>query len=139
LLKIFALELSLDGRTIACGRGDGSVQQWNMDGEMIKHVWMRDRKIIESLSWSPSGSHLASGRNDGTTLIHEAESGQVAVGPIKTNQDSVMSLASADSGVLMHQMILIVRRKCCWNRTIDDSGRAQERLVMRRHVTTDVG
>ncbi|KAJ8589242.1 WD40 repeat-like protein [Rhizopogon salebrosus TDB-379] len=95
---IFALVLSPDGRTIACGRGDGSVQQWNTDGEMIKRVWTGVSKIIESLSWSPRGSHLASGCDDGTILIHEVESGQVAVGPIQTDQDSVMSLSYSPSG-----------------------------------------
>jgi len=37
---IWALALSPDGKTIACGRGDGSLQRWNTDGEMSEGVWM---------------------------------------------------------------------------------------------------
>jgi WD40 repeat protein len=95
---IRALALSPDGRTIACGREDGSVQRWNTDGEMIEGVWTGHSGTVRTLSWSPRGSHLASGSEDETILIREAKSGQVAVGPIKTNQASVMSLAYSPSG-----------------------------------------
>src|SRR6267154_5650286 len=58
---IWALALSPDGKTIACGREDGSIQRWNTDGEMIKGVWTGHSDLVRSLSWSPSGGHLASG------------------------------------------------------------------------------
>ncbi|KAJ8589093.1 WD40 repeat-like protein, partial [Rhizopogon salebrosus TDB-379] len=90
---IWTLVLSPDGRTIACGRGDGSVQRWNTDGEMIEGVWTGHSEDALSLSWSPTGSHLASGSEDGTILIRKAEGGEVAVGPVKTNQRWVRSLA----------------------------------------------
>jgi WD40 repeat protein len=95
---IRALALSPDGRTIACGRQDGSVQRWNTDGEMIEGVWTGHSGNVRSLSWSPTGSHLASGSEDGTILIRKAKSGEVAVGPIKTDQRWVMSLAYSPSG-----------------------------------------
>jgi WD40 repeat protein len=95
---IWVLALSPDGITIACGREDGSVQRWNTDGEMIEGVWMGHSGNVRSLSWSPTGSHLASGCKDGTILIRKAKSGEVAVGLIKANQDSVMSLAYSPSG-----------------------------------------
>src|SRR6267154_4375543 len=71
---IRALALSPDGRTIACGRDDGSVQRWNTNGEMIKGVWTGHRASVWSLSWSPSGGHLASGSEDETILIRNSES-----------------------------------------------------------------
>jgi WD40 repeat protein len=95
---IWALALSPDGRTIACGREDGSVQRWNTDGEMIKRIWTGHSQAVRSLSWSPRGSHLASGCEDGTIQIRKAKSGEVAVGPIKTDQRYVMSLAYSPSG-----------------------------------------
>jgi WD40 repeat protein len=94
---IWALALSPDGRTIACGREDGSVQRWNTDGEMIKRIWTGHSQAVRSLSWSPRGSHLASGCEDGTIQIRKAKSGEVAVGPIKTDQRYVMSLAYSPS------------------------------------------
>ncbi|KAG2146838.1 WD40-repeat-containing domain protein [Suillus clintonianus] len=96
--KIYALALSPDGKMIACGREDGSVQRWNTDGEMIAGVWTGHSNAVRSLSWSPSGDHLASGSKDGTILIRKAESGQVEVGPIETEQIDVCALAYSPSG-----------------------------------------
>ncbi|KAG1818670.1 WD40-repeat-containing domain protein [Suillus subaureus] len=95
---IYALSLSPNGKMIACGRVDGSVQRWSTNGEMIKGVWTGHSKAVRSLSWSPSGSHIASGSDDGTILIRNAESGKVKVGPIKTEQEGVESLAYSPSG-----------------------------------------
>jgi WD40 repeat protein len=73
--KIHALVLSPDGKIIACGRGDGSVQRWTTDGEMIEGVWTGHSEWVRSLAWSPSGSHIASGSEDGTILIRRADNG----------------------------------------------------------------
>jgi WD40 repeat protein len=96
--SIWSLALSPDGKTIACGRGNGSVQRWDTDGEMIQGVWTGHSQGVRSLSWSPSGGHIASGSDDGTILIRKAESGEVEVGPIETNQRKVYSLAYSPSG-----------------------------------------
>jgi len=96
--SIWALALSPNGNIIACGRHDGSVQQWNTDGKMIQGVWMGHSNTVWSLSWSPSGAHIASGSADGTILIRKAENGKVEVDPIKTGQDWVRSLAYSPSG-----------------------------------------
>jgi hypothetical protein len=34
----YVIVLSVDGKTIACGREDGSVQRWNTEGEMTRGV-----------------------------------------------------------------------------------------------------
>ncbi|KAJ8587353.1 WD40 repeat-like protein [Rhizopogon salebrosus TDB-379] len=96
--SIRALALSPDGRTIASGRDDGGVQRWNTNGKMIERIWTGHSRNVRSLSWSPTGSHLASGSEDGTILIRKAKSGEVAVGPITTDQRWVMSLAYSPSG-----------------------------------------
>ncbi|KAG2348227.1 WD40 repeat-like protein [Suillus weaverae] len=97
--SIFALALSPDGKKIACGRVDGSVQRWTTNGEMIEGVWTDHSNWVQSLSWSPSGNQIASGSHDGTILIRGAESGKVElVGPIKTTQDYVRALAYSPSG-----------------------------------------
>ena len=93
---IFALALSPDGKTIVCGGIDGSVQRWDTNGQMRKHIWIGHRDRVLSLSWSPSGGHLASGSGDGTILVRKVESGAVEVGPIKTNQGKVRSVAYCD-------------------------------------------
>ncbi|KAG0695946.1 quinon protein alcohol dehydrogenase-like superfamily [Suillus ampliporus] len=97
--SIYALALSPDGKTIACGRWDGSVQRWKTNGEMMEGVWTgnSDGRGVWSLSWSPSGSHIAIGSEDGTILIRETESGKVKVGPIETKQGCVRALAYSPS------------------------------------------
>jgi WD40 repeat protein len=95
--NVWALALSPDGKTIACGRGDGSVQRWNTDGRIIEGVWTGHNHEVDSLSWSPSGCHIASGSGN-IILIRKAESGEVEVGPINTKQGWVHSLAYSPSG-----------------------------------------
>jgi WD40 repeat protein len=68
---------------------------------MIKRVWTGDSKIIESLSWSPRGSHLASGRNDGTTqtiCIWDSNTGELIVGPIEDLGNAVRPSVVWSSG-----------------------------------------
>lgn len=96
---IHALALSPDGKTIACGREDGSVQRWNTEGEMIESIWTGHSELVRSLSWSPNGDHIASGSDDGTILIRKVvESGEIEVGPIKTEQEGVLALVYSPSG-----------------------------------------
>ncbi|KAG2038278.1 WD40-repeat-containing domain protein [Suillus americanus] len=96
---IHALALSPDGKTIACGREDGSVQRWDTDGKMIEGVWTGHKELVRSLSWSPNGNHIASGSEDGTILIRKVvESGEIEAGPIETGQVGVLALAYSPSG-----------------------------------------
>ena len=53
---------------------------------------------VRSVSWSPSGGHIASGSDDGTIMIQEAGNGEIEVGPIEAGQASVRSLAYSPSG-----------------------------------------
>ncbi|KAG2344434.1 WD40 repeat-like protein [Suillus weaverae] len=108
--RIHALALSPDGKMIACMR-DGSVQLWTTDGEMMEGIWTDHSGWMLSLSWSPSGSQIASGSNDGTIfLIHNGKGGnkticvwntktsELVVGPIQDLGLSVTSIVwSSDS------------------------------------------
>ncbi|OAX32267.1 WD40 repeat-like protein [Rhizopogon vinicolor AM-OR11-026] len=101
---ILALALSPDGKTIACGREDGSVQRWDTDGKMTESIWTAHSDWVGSLSWSPSFRlyflRVVYGRVYPRTLkvLREAESGKIEVGPIKTNQGWVRSLAYSPLG-----------------------------------------
>lgn len=97
------LALSPDGQTIACGMDDGSVVRWTTEGKVIEDVWKleghEDTVTVESLSWYPgTGEYLASGFTDGTIIIRNTNSGEIDVGPIKTNQEGVLTLAYSPSG-----------------------------------------
>ena len=65
---------------------------------MSEDVWMDHSDGVWAVSWSPNGSHIASGSDDGTILIRKAENGEVEVGPIEAGQDEVYSLAYSLSG-----------------------------------------
>jgi WD40 repeat protein len=66
---------------------------------MIEGVWTGHKELVRSLSWSPNGDHIASGSDDGTILIRKVvESGEIEVGPIKTEQGGVLALAYSPSG-----------------------------------------
>jgi len=73
LSLIWALAPSPDGKTITCGRDD--------------------RSVSGGIRMGRCGGHIASGSDDGTILIRKAESGEIEVGPIKTGQSWVYSLA----------------------------------------------
>jgi WD40 repeat protein len=96
--SIYVLALSPDGKTIACGRGDGSVQRWDTNGGLIEPIWTRHSNWVRALSWSPSGNHLASGSDDGRIQIRKAESGKLGARPIKTKQGWVLALAYSPTG-----------------------------------------
>src|SRR5882757_2024411 len=53
--RIYALALSPDGKTISCGKDNGSVEMWNTDGEMSEDIWTSHSSWVFALSWSPSG------------------------------------------------------------------------------------
>ncbi|KAG1732389.1 WD40-repeat-containing domain protein [Suillus paluster] len=95
---IYTLALSPNGKTIACGREDGSVQQWSTHGEFIKGAWMGHSGGVRSLSWSPSGGQLASGYSNGTILIRNAEGGEVELRLEQDTLDRVFTLAYSPSG-----------------------------------------
>ncbi|KAG1825311.1 WD40-repeat-containing domain protein [Suillus variegatus] len=95
---IHALALSPDGKTITCGRIDGSVERWDTSGKMFEDVWTGHSLEVRSLSWSPNGDHIASGSRDGTILIRTQDNGKTEVGPIKTGQRWVNVLVYSPSG-----------------------------------------
>ena len=65
---------------------------------MREDIWKGHSSAVWSLSWSPSGGHLATGSSDGTILVQNVESGAIDVGPIKTNQGRVCSVAYSPLG-----------------------------------------
>ncbi|KAJ8591904.1 WD40 repeat-like protein [Rhizopogon salebrosus TDB-379] len=73
---------------------DESVQRWNADREMVEGTWTGHIDWVRSLPRSP----IDGGPDDKAIVVRKEESGEVEVGPVKTNHDMVWSLAYAPSG-----------------------------------------
>ena len=94
---VHGLALSPDGKTIACGRGDGTVQRWDTNGQQMEGIWTVIATECCRSRGLPADSHLASGSLDGTLFIRKGESGEAEIGPIETNQGYVLSAAYSPS------------------------------------------
>lgn len=84
---------------------------------MIEDVWMGHSGIVRSLSWSPSGNHLASGSQDGTIVIRKVENGEIEVGPIESKQNLVLVVAYSPFGDKIASGGGRNNTICVWNKT----------------------
>ncbi len=69
-----AVSWSPDGRFIASGADDATVQVWDAsNGSSILN--RRQKKLVEAVAWSPDGKRIASGGYDNTVQVWHAEGG----------------------------------------------------------------
>ena len=68
--NVLALAFSPDGKTLAIGSGEGSIQVWTLDpNHKIQTIFTGHQGSIHVLMFSPDGKTLASGSADGTILL----------------------------------------------------------------------
>src|SRR5262249_20613518 len=71
------LTFSPDGRTVAAGGQDGSVNRWDVDTGEPKEPWWRwQGRDLRPVAYSPDGRLLVSGGRDGTVQLLDAATGQ---------------------------------------------------------------
>ncbi|HEY4387382.1 MAG TPA: WD40 repeat domain-containing protein, partial [Ktedonobacteraceae bacterium] len=75
--NIFALDWSPDGRTIASGSRDNTVQIWRPETGELLFLFRDHQHCVLALDWSPDGHYLASSDTSGVILIWEAKSGKI--------------------------------------------------------------
>src|SRR5262249_40538273 len=94
--------LSPDGRGAAGAGGDGAIQLWDLAPH--RRIWTSPERLApcRAVAYGPAGGHIASGHEDGSISLWEAESGRsVAVLRGHTVDKSVRGLAFRPDGQML--------------------------------------
>jgi WD40 repeat protein len=73
--SVSAIAWSPDGRRVASGSADGTVQVWDAttgENRLIYHQLSTTTDGVCSIAWSPNGKYIASGSDDGTVHVWDA-------------------------------------------------------------------
>jgi WD40 repeat protein/serine/threonine protein kinase len=72
---VYAVAWSPDGKRIASGSGDNTVQVWDaVDGENVA-IYKGHSNTVYAVAWSPNGKRIASGSWDSTVQVWDATDG----------------------------------------------------------------
>src|SRR6266700_3260534 len=73
---VFAVAWSPDGRRIASGGNDSTVQVWDGASAHRLLTFTRHTAPVRGVAWSPDGTRIASASQDGTVQVWDAKSGR---------------------------------------------------------------
>ena len=100
---VYSVAFSPDGKTLASGNWDGTVQLWEVSTGQVKATLEGDMNFVLSVAFSPDGKTLASGggsESDSTVQLWDVSSGQLKA-TLKGDMNAVESVAfSSDSATL---------------------------------------
>lgn len=98
----FDVEWSPDGRQLACGTWTHGIQIVEI-GSWRERYWERGRfpTLIRPVAWSPDGTYVAGGGDDGSVYIWDGQSAEL-IGQLECHRSMITSLAwSADGSWLV--------------------------------------
>src|SRR5690348_15304988 len=75
-MRVMAIAWSPDGKLVASGSEDQTVQVWDATTGAHIVTYARHRDGISAVAWSPDGKYIASGALDATTQVWEARTGR---------------------------------------------------------------
>ncbi|KIJ63809.1 hypothetical protein HYDPIDRAFT_168254 [Hydnomerulius pinastri MD-312] len=73
-VRVYSVAVSHAGDRVAAGMGDGRVQVWSTEGQMVSESGQHIGKF-HSMSWSPDDLWVAGSSDDGTCIVWEISSG----------------------------------------------------------------
>ena len=94
---IYTVAWSADGKRIASGASDSTVQVWNAADGGNAYTYQGHSDTVYSVAWSPDGQRIASGSNDKTVQIWNAADGS-HIYTYQGHSDTVYSVAWSPDG-----------------------------------------
>lgn len=93
------IQFSPDSARLAVGCTDKTIQIWNVAGQ-LEHVLKNHTRNVNTLAWSPTGTTLASGADDGMIILWDTQHWQVRH-TLSGHAQSVNSVAFSPTGDLL--------------------------------------
>jgi WD40 repeat protein/serine/threonine protein kinase len=110
---VFALSFSPDGRQLASGSDDGTIQTWTLDGSSIKlraDETHGHTRAVARVAFDPAGAWIVSGDNGGDIVFWNANSG------------AIMHRVPADGGTVQALAVSPKSNRAAWSTSSASSG-----------------
>ncbi|KAG2340093.1 WD40 repeat-like protein [Suillus weaverae] len=97
--EVYSLAMSPDGKRIACGLSDGTIQVWDIEtGEALDAPLQGHTSHVASVAFSPDGKCIVSGSGDQTIRVWDAKTGVPLGSPLHGHTSRVQSIAISRDG-----------------------------------------